>query len=454
MNRPNVLLLTIDTLRKDGLGCYGNPHGISPYMDGLAQRGARFDPAITGGSWTQAAFPVMLTSSYASMFGGCLGPLSTDRPGPIEDLQAIGYQTAAFSTSPLLSRAYGYDRGFDRFEDLSPGEKDPSLRGLKGGERLLRNRLFQEMAGLAGGTVRPARLYVSAEQLVDRVTDWVEGVQTPFFGWAHFMDIHWPYHREESLSSPAEVARAWQDLAHLHQVNWKGAAISTAQKKHYRELYERAVEYTDQQIGRLLDTLERFELLEDTVVILVSDHGEEFLEHGRWGHFENNLHDEILQVPLVISSPDMVGPTVISQQVSLIDLMPTILDLCGCEPSAGMEGRSLRPLWSGSGRGPEHGVAISEMWRDGWHIIAVRTAAFKYIWDNRAPERPRLFDLMADPDETVNRVEHYPDDAQRFQQIVDRHLAEVERTSPLTAVELPAHDDEILRRLRDLGYVE
>ena len=120
-DRPNILLLTIDTLRRDMLGCYGYTRATTPKIDRLAESAIRFDQAITGGTWTQAACPVLLTSSYASMYGGRLGQLATERPSPVEVLARHGYATGAVSTNPHLSRATGYDRGFDFFQDLTLG---------------------------------------------------------------------------------------------------------------------------------------------------------------------------------------------------------------------------------------------------------------------------------------------------------------------------------------------
>ena len=133
MNRPNVILLTIDTLRADRLGCYGHNAHITPNIDRLAHSGIRFEQAISGGSWTQAAFPVLLTSSYAAMYGGCLGRLAPERPSPIETLASHGYSTGGFSTNLHLSRATGFDRGFHHFVELNPVEVDPRLRRIKGG---------------------------------------------------------------------------------------------------------------------------------------------------------------------------------------------------------------------------------------------------------------------------------------------------------------------------------
>ena len=130
MNKPNVILLTIDTLRADMLNCYGYNTPLTPNIDRLAASGIRFEQAISGGSWTQAAFPVIMTSSYPAMYGGCLGRLASERPSPIETLAAHGYTTGGFSTNPHLSYATGYNRGFHHFSDLIPNETEPRLRRI------------------------------------------------------------------------------------------------------------------------------------------------------------------------------------------------------------------------------------------------------------------------------------------------------------------------------------
>jgi arylsulfatase A-like enzyme len=220
------------------------------------------------------------------------------------------------------------------------------------------------------------------------------------------------------------------------------------------QLYEQAVQYTDAHIGRLLNELDRLGHLLNTVVVLVADHGEEFLEHGRWGHFENNLYDEILHVPLIIHVPNSITGQVVKCQVRTLDIMPTILDLCGCSWPNGLEGTSLAPCWTQAAAEYEATLSISEMWRERWHIIAVRTEAFKYIWDSRQPDQPQLFDLQADPGERQNVCQQYPEQARQFQSHVDAHLQRGGQTAPATAGAEPELDEEIVRRLRDLGYVE
>ena len=454
MQRPNILLLTLDTLRADWVGCYGHRSGITPHLDQLAASGIRFEQAITGGSWTQAAFPVLLTSTYASMYGGCLGPLALERPSPIETLSTHGYETAGFSTSPLLTRTYGYHRGFNHFHELVPGESDPVLRRLKGGERLLRHSVTHKISAMLGRQMRPARLYVSAADLTNCACTWLANVKAPFFAWLHYMDIHWPYHLEEELSTPEEISEAWRDLSYLHRVNRKGAKLIPAQRQRLLALYKQAVQYTDNQIGFLLAQLQNLGIADNTVVIVVADHGEEFMERRHWGHFEINLYDEIVKVPLIIYVPGKVKGQVVQRQVRTLDIMPTVLELCGVAAPAGLEGSSLVPLWTQQEIAYEVEEAISECWRDDHHIVALRTEAFKYIWNSHQQEHPELFDLRSDPGERHNIWRQHRKEAEQFQSRVDEHLQYVAQTSPSVKPTEPELDAELRLRLRDLGYVE
>lgn len=456
MNRPNVILLTIDTLRADMLSCYGYDRRTTPNLDRLSKSGTRFTQAITGGSWTQAAFPVLLTSSYASNYGGCLGPLARERPSPVEALAIHGYSTSGFSTSPLLSEIYGYHRGFDHFADLIPTESDPPLRHIKGGQRLLREPMTHYVSGMFGMRMRPARLYRTASDVTDSICQWLNNSNssTPFFVWGHYMDIHWPYHQEEMLNHPKDIAQAWRDLAHLHDVNWCGESVTDAQRDRYVRLYELALQYTDAQIGRLLDYLDNSAHASNTIVIITSDHGEEFLEHGRWGHWENNLYDEILKVPLIIHLPGQSDQQMVHRQVRTLDIMPTVLDLCDCPTPTGIEGTSLMPFLTQLEARYEAEHAISEMWRNTWHIIAVRTESFKYIWNSREPNRAELFDLQVDPTEQHNLWKQYPEKVKHLHEIVDAQLRQSAQTKPASVVLEPELNEAVANRLRDLGYIE
>lgn len=454
MKKKNIVLLTIDTLRADMLGCYGHEPSITPNIDRLANAGVRFEQAITGGSWTQAAFPVIFTSSYASMYGGCLGPLSPERPSPIETLSSFGYTTAGFTTNLLLGRSYGYQRGFNHFVELVPVEKDPPLRRIKGGEHLLRRPMTHHLLSLLGQNARPANLYSSARDLTTQVLHWLTENKGPYFIWLHFMDVHWPYHLDQNLKKPGEIAQAWKDMAHLHGVNWKGARITPAQRDRYKRLYELALKYLDDQIGDLFNQMDRLGQLDNTAIILVSDHGEEFLERGRWGHLETNLYDEIIRVPLIVFDPELPSAQTVKHQVSTLDLMPTILELCECPNPPDLLGTSLVSFWSQHESKYNVEVSISEMWREHWHIIAARTKSHKYIWDSRRPEKSQLYDLEIDPNEKWDAHDRNPEQANRFQSIIDQHLKFVAKSAPTTPIAEPELDGQMTQRLRDLGYVE
>lgn len=461
MNRPNIVLLTIDTLRKDRLGCYGSSANLTPNLDQLAQSGIRFEQAISGGSWTQAAFPVLLTSSYAAMYGGCLGRLPLDRPSPIESLASHGYITGGFTTNIHLSRRTGFDRGFLRFEELNPDEADPRLRRIKGGQRLLQSELFHALLRPMGMRMRPARLYSSAAEVSDSLCQWLDQAGSPFFAWAHYMDVHWPYHLEEALDKPKDIAIAWQDLATMYgraNFDWsnrdRDKSITASQRDHFIDLYENSLRYLDHHVGRAITHIRNSMHAENTVIIVVADHGEEFLDHGRWGHWESNLFDEILRVPLIVHIPGGSAGKVVAQQVRLIDLMPTILDLCGCPVPDGVMGHSMTSLLGLGTSKYDGSETISEMRRDPWHRVAVRTEAFKFIWDSKRPDQPELYDLQNDPAEKQNVSAQFPQVVSQFQATVDEHRLRVAATEPAKVSPEPKVDAEVARRLRELGYLE
>ncbi|MCP4421395.1 MAG: sulfatase-like hydrolase/transferase [Chloroflexi bacterium] len=455
MKKPNIILLTVDTLRADTLGYAGYHRPITPHIDRLAAQSVRFMQTITSGSWTQAAFPGIITSTCASMYGGCLGPLAKERPSPIKALATQkGYKTAAFSTSPLLSKTYGYDNNIEHFVDLDPGEKDPTIRDIKGGQRLLCTPFVHRITKLFGLNWRPPKVYSTAADLNDIVMRWFDdNSDVPFFAWLHYMDVHWPYHLEETLTEPDEIAMAWADLAHMYEINWNGVPVSAEQTARYVRLYEDAIAYCDAQIGKLMAYLDESGLAENSIVLFVSDHGEEFLERRHWGHVELNLYDEILKVPMIIRVPG-IEEQEIDQQVSTLDIMPTILDLADCDVPEEMLGSSLVPLWSGRSDEYDVEIAIGERWRDTSHMIAVRSAEFKYIWDDAQPDKPELYDLRVDPEEKNNVAIQHPEIVAKMHAHVEAQLVRMKETTPTEVMTEPDLDKEIIARLRSLGYVE
>jgi arylsulfatase A-like enzyme len=261
---------------------------------------------------------------------------------------------------------------------------------------------------------------------------------------------------EEALVQPRDIAQAWQDLAIMFiRSNFnRDQSITSAQRAHFIALYEKSLQYLDHQIGRLIDHIRSSSHAENTIIILVADHGEEFLDHGRWGHWESNLYDEILRVPLIMSLPNGPQDQVIRQQVRLLDLMPTVLDLCGYPATNGVMGTSMASLLGYAGSNYDGEETISEMRRDPWHRIAVRTESFKYIWDSKRPEQPELYNLRTDPGEKQNVRDNFPQEVSKFQSSVDAHRLRVAETEPAVAAPKLQMDEEVARRLRDLGYLE
>lgn len=446
----NIILLTVDCLRADAVGCYGARSTATPAIDRLASHGARFSQAVTAGSWTQAAFPAILTSSYAAHHGGCLDRLGARRPSPVEALSEFGYDTAGFSTNPHVSSETGYDRGFRTFVELIPDEKDPALRNLRGGQSLLRRPLFHRLCSIAGRRMLPARPYSSAKELTDEMLRWLGKSPRPFFLWAHYMDAHWPYHVVDGLAEAEEIAAVWKDLSRFH--HWARVPAPPFDEVQYLfNLYLNKVRAVDEQIGRLIDHLEKTGEASRTILCITSDHGEEFWEHGRWGHWESNLCDEIVRVPLVVAVPGLEGTRRVDRQVTTLDLMPTVLDFCGCPRPLGMKGNSLKPILEGANAECFTDEALCEMPRASWHRIAVRTEQFKYIWDSRSTAGGELYDLQSDPAEARDLHGEFPAHVQRFQKRVLAHLEEASETAVVN--DPVATDEMVLQRLRALGYM-
>jgi arylsulfatase A-like enzyme len=455
---PNVVLVTIDTLRPDHLGCSGYGVPTSPRIDALARQGVSFTHAITNGSYTLSAFPPIFSSTYASMYGGTRGRLALERPLLAELLQREGYFTAGVTSNPLVGRANGYDRGFGTFKELTPEWNQPTWHRIKGMQTLLRLPIVQWTLDLMRINGRPLPVFVSGERVTEEALRWLDKVEGRFFLWVHYMDTHWPYGPLRQLSSPREIALAWIDVLEMHRAYRERRFPGDRQMQRVIDLYDRAIRFTDEQVGRLVDKLAETDIDERTLVVVTSDHGEAFFEHGRYMHGAYyDFHDEILRVPLILRMP-RPGRTgqAITRQVCLLDLAPTILDWLGRPQPPEMQGASLLPLIRGDLDYDHADHCISEMWDfkkewfEPWHCVAIRTETHKYVFDNRRPHARELYDLEADPAETTDIWEMEPDMAEPLEAVLEAHVKRVEASSSY-----PLHEDqEITRRLRGLGYID
>ncbi len=315
--RPNVLLITIDTLRANHLSCYGYHKITSPRIDRFASQGARFDRAYTTVPQTGPAHASLLTGRYPQETGARVNgqPMANDpRVLPLQRiLKRNGYRTGAFvSAWPLKDRLTHLRRGFDVYNEKF-------------------TKTFQLISS-----------YRPAEDVTPKAIHWLQmksrmKKKRPFFLWVHFFDPHSPYELKEKYAD--------------HPLNPSGTLKTTALNKEMAtriRSYDSEIAHTDHHVGLLLDELEKLGLRDSTVVIVMADHGESLGEKGYVGH-GNHIYEYISQIPLILSYPPAVAAgQIVNERVSLVDVMPTILDLVGIKPPFPLQGRSLRSYLNSS----------------------------------------------------------------------------------------------------------
>jgi arylsulfatase A-like enzyme/Tfp pilus assembly protein PilF len=394
--RPNVLLVTLDTFRADRIGAYGYKPAATPNLDRLAKEGVRFDDATTQAPLTAPAHAALLTGVYPTRLGvkdNASSPLPDSADTLAETLKAAGYRTGAFIGAFILDRPYGFAQGFDHF--------DATFEGF-------RPELKQQAQRIA-------------EDVVTRAAAWIKSAQAPFFAWVHLYDAHLPY------SAPAPY-----------------------RAKFASRPYDGEIAYVDAQVGRLLATLKEPGALDTTIVMAVADHGESLGEHGEEDH-GMFLYEAVLRIPWIVRLPrsERAG-TVVTEQVRAIDLTPTILDLTGVHQKANLDGESVAGVMRGQARRdppPSYADAHFPELHFGWSMLrSWRVGEWKYI---DAP-KPELYDLRTDKAEAKNVLSARANVASRMA----AELGAVWRSFGSAADAAPPQPDpETLARLRSLGYV-
>jgi len=377
--RPNVVLYLIDTLRADRLGCYGYPRPTSPRIDALTTSAVLFSHAVAQSSFTLPSTASILTGLNPKHHGA-IEPEHGIRPEAVtvaETLQSHGYHTAGFVTNYLGSSVFGHNRGFDVF------------------------RFYAEE-----GARRP-EVYLPSSALFRRVKRWLEHrAQTPFFLYIHATDPHFPYRPPRRAARPflrprtnyADALEIVHRSRHFFFGNesWgiRPAPLAPADVAVLSDLYDGDIRMADEGVGRLLDELAAHRLLDDTLLILTSDHGEEFLDHGGVAHSQT-LYDEMLHVPLLIRLPGAkYGGTRVASTAQHVDIVPTILDLLGLAASAGLDGS---PLFAR--RSADQGEAYSFLRLGGREIEGLTTTTWKVVHNISNPGQPpfEVYDLTRDP---------------------------------------------------------
>lgn len=401
-----VVLLCLDTLRADHLGTYGYARDTSPAIDAFAATGVVFERAIAQAASTLPSHRALFQSRLAS---------HADESAPVlaEVLSREGFRTAAFTGGGNVSAAFGFGRGFERYDE--------------------------DRGGLAAS--------------LPKVEAWLRaGAGERFFLFLHTYDVHLPYDPPppfatmfgEPYDGPVTGANSRALLRAqrgLDGTDASPAPLTRADRERIVGLYDGGIRYTDGQVARLLALLDELGLAATTAVVLLSDHGEEFLDHGSWIH-SHTVFDELVRVPLVFRVPGR-EPSRVDAQVRLLDVAPTLLDLVGVEAPDAWTGRSLGSAIDGSAVAPR--PAVSEMGR--WQALAL--PPWKLV---RGVGPTRLFDLASDPGEQRDLAAREPERAEELEGALS--LALGEQRGPVEALEEGPADAALTERLRELGYIE
>ncbi len=442
---PHVVLITLESLRTDHVGAYGGRSRsrpevpVTPRIDGFAEQATVYEDAHTVTSWTLASHASLFTGLYPTghQTEGPRDRLDDSYPTLAEALRDRGYQTAGFVSGPYLRRTHNLHQGFEHWDDSIA-----SITSVLAHDDVTSPRLEAALRGFLQDDRDPER---------------------PLFLFAYFWDPHFdfvpppPY---DQMFVPPDAERI--DIAAFDTNEALHAGMPPRQLAYLLSQYAGELRWTDLHVGRVFDMLRERGLWEDALVVVTADHGEEFFDHGAKGH-KNNLYAETTRVPLIVKYPGQQAGRRDAAVVSLVDLAPTILSLAGVEVGFPLHGRSL--LESPSERAIFYELLELHYFEDGegrrstrsrrWN--AVREGDWKLVWSEGVSgtgDRPELFDVQADPRETVDRAEGA--EARRealersFAAGMDRARRDAERYERGGPAELSAAEIE---ELRALGYL-
>ncbi len=448
---PNIVVMVIDTLSADHLSCYGYSRPTSPHIDRLASSGTLFEQASSVASHTRPATASLLTGLYPAVHSavGHQGSISPDVRTLAEHLSEAGYLTVGFHRNGNISDKFGFGRGFERYEGVEKGFWRELRRETPKGE--------------------PLRIGQADDSLLTRqALDFLRNAPpAPFFLYLHLADPHDPYtpprdsplFPAQPLTPTAElfyqqpVRSATRERPVLDQLKLGLLPLDEATRRQTVDLYDAEIAAADLQIGRILAGLAERGLSENTIVLLTADHGEEFWDHGDLGHGQSH-YQELLHVPFIASGPG-IAPQRVSRPVSLIDLMPTVLELAGLVAES-LPGRSLLPALSGKRQLESVPVYSESLMRLDFHgdpllFRSLRADNLKLVLDFRR-ERKLFFDLAADPAEQNNLGSEAPGRRRMLEALIQAHQANLSAGRRITAATTDIPED-LEARLRALGYV-
>lgn len=393
--RPNVLFITIDTLRADHVGAYGYAGAATPALDGLARRGARFAHAQAAVPLTGPSHSTIFTGTYPPVHGvrdNVSFTLAARNETLAEMLKRRGYRTAAFVGAYPVAAAFGLAQGFDEYHEN-----------------------FHEIPIPGQGAERPGN------EVADEVIAWLsKPASGPFFAWVHLYDPHAPY------TPPPPFRETFKDHP-----------------------YDGEIAFADAQVARILEALKAAGREQDTLVVAMADHGESLGDHGEQTH-AILIYEGVLHVPLILAGPGVPAGGVVPDRVSAVDVLPTVLALLGAEAPAGLPGRDLRPALAG--RGIAEGALYSESL---FARLNCRWSSLRAVtegdWKLIQGAQTELYHVADDPGETRDRSSDEPERAARLRRELGSALARMAPEGDSASPVALTPDQE--QRLRSLGYI-
>lgn len=385
---PNVLLVSIDSLRADHLSCYGYPRATTPAIDRLAAEGMLFEEHISSSSWTLPGHASLFTSLPDSIHGA----FETNRRIPealhtlTERFHDAGYHTQGFFAGPYLHPAFGFGKGFDSYVDCASYASQIDNRPLR--EWIADVKVDEQ----SHKDITNPTVYAAWQKWLAARGD------GPFFTFVHLWDVHFDYIPpapfDKQFDPDYQGSVTGENFFADPKIN---AGMPERDKQHIVALYDGEIAWTDSFLARMRADLEKAGLLENTIIVITSDHGEELFDHGGKGH-RLTLYDEVIHIPLVVRYPARLPRGVrIAAETASVDVGPTLLELAGLPAATDVFGTSL-VHFARDPKSPHPRRAVSELASVGRNMRAVRTLETKIV-DDVARGLGYYFDLGKDPRE-------------------------------------------------------
>ena len=433
---PNVLLVVADALRADHLGCYGYSRPVSPFIDKFAEESVLFEKHLSNSPWTKPSMGTIFTSLYPYEHRAFFWTdnLSSSSLSLAEIFRNKNYRTLAIQTNTSITTKHNFSQGFQEYREL------PLKKG---------------------------------DAVTNEFITWLRKTRKkPFFAYLHYMDTHMPYNAPEEFSRIFQLENSDSsgpvDFKTLDIRILTRLGIEPQEQRSLIELYNRAVKDIDHNFKRIIGSLQKQGLLENTIVIFTSDHGEEFWDHEGFAH-GHTLYNELLHVPLIVHYPLAFRPSRVTPYTQHADIFPTVLSMTGIQKAYESKGNDMTPLFFSGNEDAERvlffegllfGAEKRGVIQDGWKLIENTTfrgedtllllGDLEKFGNSQKNESFELYDLNQDFSERENKSERFP-------QIVDllkKHLL-LKTTSGIDLIRRKkTRLEEKRESLKTLGYIK